>query len=169
MQLEDLKKQVMKQAAEKGFGTKPRDIIVSEKIALIHSEISEAYDAYLQDELEGKDGFYEELGDALQRVLHLGGIFGIIFPISPNKDLDGISSGSADGKIAKLHKIVSECWENYRHKKMEKFKDGLIRLAYTIIKMSEDYRFSLDEAILKKMANNKDRKWNKKEMHEKFV
>ena len=37
---------IMKQAKEKGFGTKPEDVNVAEKIALIHSEISEAFEAY---------------------------------------------------------------------------------------------------------------------------
>ncbi len=68
---------VMQQAKEKGFGTRPQDIDVAEKIALIHSEISEAYDAYRHKNIDGKDGFKEELGDAVQRILHLCGIFDI--------------------------------------------------------------------------------------------
>lgn len=67
----------MAQAEEKGFGTKPDDIVVSEKIALIHSEISEAFDAYRHKNLDGKDGFNEELGDAIQRILHLCGVMDI--------------------------------------------------------------------------------------------
>ena len=67
----------MSQAKEKGFGTKPEEINVGEKIALIHSEISEAFEAYRNKNIDGKDGFKEELGDAIQRILHLCGIFGI--------------------------------------------------------------------------------------------
>jgi len=65
---------VMAQAEEKGFGVKEEDIGVSEKIALIHSEVSEAYDSYRKKEIEH---FKEELGDAVQRILHLCGIFDI--------------------------------------------------------------------------------------------
>lgn len=68
---------IMEQAAEKGFGVEPADIDVAEKIALIHSEISEAYYAYRHKNMDGRDGFCEELGDAVQRILHLCGIFGI--------------------------------------------------------------------------------------------
>lgn len=68
---------ILEQAKEKGFGTKPEEINVGEKIALIHSEISEAYEAYRHKNIDGKDGFKEELGDVIQRVLHLCGIFDI--------------------------------------------------------------------------------------------
>ncbi len=67
----------MKQAKEKGFGINMRDINVGEKIALIHSEISEAFEAYRHKNINGKDGFKEELGDAIQRILHLAGMFDI--------------------------------------------------------------------------------------------
>ncbi len=67
----------MKQAKEKCFGVKPEEVNVGEKIALIHSEISEAFEAYRHKNIDGKDGFKEELGDAVQRILHLCGIFDI--------------------------------------------------------------------------------------------
>ena len=75
--LNEFTKLVLEQAEEKGFGTKPEEINVGEKIALIHSEISEAYEAYRHKNIDGKDGFQEELGDAIQRILHLCGIFNI--------------------------------------------------------------------------------------------
>lgn len=68
---------IMEQAKEKGFGTTPAEIDVPEKIALIHTEVSEAYTAYRHKNIQGKDGFEEELGDVLQRVLHLCGALGI--------------------------------------------------------------------------------------------
>ena len=68
---------IMEQAKEKKFGIKPNEIDVPEKIALIHSEISEAYEAFRHKNIDGKDGFKEELGDAIQRIMHLCGIFSI--------------------------------------------------------------------------------------------
>jgi len=73
-QLTDL---IMEQAKQKGFGIKPDEINVAEKIALIHSEISEAFESYRHKNIAGKDGFTEELGDAIQRILHLCGVFNI--------------------------------------------------------------------------------------------
>lgn len=75
--LKQLSRLVMEQAKVKGFGTKPEDIDVAEKIALIHSEISEAYEAYRHKNLNDKDGFAEEMGDAIQRILHLCGALGV--------------------------------------------------------------------------------------------
>jgi hypothetical protein len=43
---------IMQQAKEKGFGTKPEEINVAEKIALIHSEISEAFEAYRHNNID---------------------------------------------------------------------------------------------------------------------
>lgn len=71
MTLKELIWAIMLQAKEKWFGTKPEDINVAEKIALIHSEVSEAFEAYRHKNIDGKDGFKEELWDVIQRVLHL--------------------------------------------------------------------------------------------------
>ncbi len=68
--LQELTLLVLDQAKKKGFGIRPADISVAEKIALIHSEVSEAYEAYRHKNMNGKDGVGEELGDAIQRILH---------------------------------------------------------------------------------------------------
>lgn len=92
LSIKQLSDEIMQQAKDKGFGVKPEDVNVPEKIALIHSEISEAFEAYRHKNMEGKDGFEEELGDAVQRILHLCGIFNIdieesiIKKIEANKD-----------------------------------------------------------------------------------
>ena len=68
---------LQQQAKQKGFGNSPEEINISEKIALIHSEISEAHEAYRHKKMDGKDGFGEELGDAVQRIVHLCAILDI--------------------------------------------------------------------------------------------
>jgi len=75
--LNELKELVMAQAAEKGFGVKPEDVNVSEKLALIHSEVSEALEAYRHKKFEGRHCFGEELADVIQRTLHLAGVMGV--------------------------------------------------------------------------------------------
>ena len=75
--LKQLTTLVLEQAKEKGFGSKPEEINVAEKIALIQSEVSEAYEAYRHKNMRGKDGFAEEMGDAIQRILHLCGVLNV--------------------------------------------------------------------------------------------
>ena len=86
--LRQLTKLIIEQAKQKGFGTKPEEINVAEKIALIHSEISEAFEAYRKNNLDGKDGFKEELGDAVQRILHLCGVMDVDIEKEILKKLD---------------------------------------------------------------------------------
>jgi len=92
LSIKELQDLILKQAKEKGFGTKPEEINVAEKIALIHSEISEAFEAYRRKNINDKDGFKEELSDAIQRILHLCAIFDIdiekevLKKIESNKD-----------------------------------------------------------------------------------
>ena len=92
MTIPELTALILEQAYIKEFGTNPKDINVPEKMALIHSEVSEAFEAYRHNNMDGKDGFKEELGDIVQRVLHLCGIFEIdieqeiLKKINSNKD-----------------------------------------------------------------------------------
>jgi len=64
-------------AAEKKWGIKPEEVNTLEKFALVHSEISEAIEAYRRKNLDGKDGLAEELADAVIRITHLAGIYKI--------------------------------------------------------------------------------------------
>jgi len=77
MNLDNIKELILKQAKEKGFGTKLNEINVTEKILLLHSEISEAYDSYRKKNIEGEHGFKEEMADVLIRTIHLCAIFDI--------------------------------------------------------------------------------------------
>ena len=75
--IQELTDIILSQAKVKGFGVMPEEISVYEKIALIHSEVSEALDAYRYKNMNGKDGFAEELADVMIRVLHLAGVYKI--------------------------------------------------------------------------------------------
>lgn len=85
---------ILQQAKEKGWRIKPEETNMGEKIALIHSELSEAFNAYRHRNMNGKDGFNEEMADIIIRILHLCGIYDIdiqkeiIKKINLNKNRD---------------------------------------------------------------------------------
>jgi len=77
MELKDIQKKILDMAKEKGWGTKPEEIIFAEKIALLHSEVSETLEAYRHSNMAGSDGVAEELADVMMRTLQLAGIYNI--------------------------------------------------------------------------------------------
>ena len=77
LSIKDVSKLVHNLAKEKNLGTKPEEINTLEKIALIHSEVSELLEAFRDNNMTGKDGFSEEIADILIRVLHLALIHGV--------------------------------------------------------------------------------------------
>jgi len=75
--LDELKKLVMAQAAEKRWGVRAENVNIPEKLALLHSEVSEVFEAYRHKRFEGRHGFGEELADVLVRTLHLAGLMDV--------------------------------------------------------------------------------------------
>jgi len=92
--IKELSDLIIIQAKEKGFGVSLEEIDVAEKFALIHGEVAEAFEAYRHKKNEGKDGLSMEMGDIIQRVLHLSAILeidiqkAILKKMDINKDRD---------------------------------------------------------------------------------
>jgi NTP pyrophosphatase (non-canonical NTP hydrolase) len=77
MELKVIQEKILALAKEKGWGTDPQDVLFAEKIALLHSEVSEVLEAYRKGEMTGPHGVARELGDVVARALHLAGIYNI--------------------------------------------------------------------------------------------
>jgi NTP pyrophosphatase (non-canonical NTP hydrolase) len=85
MNIYDLQNEAHETAVEKGWWDDVDPVkSIPEKLALIHSEISEALEAYRDDQMgywqteEGKpEGFGVELADAIIRILDLAGALNI--------------------------------------------------------------------------------------------
>jgi len=71
MTIKELTKEIMKIAKKKGFGVSKSEINVGEKFALIHSQISSAYEGYRNKKIKGEWSFENEMAGAIQRILHL--------------------------------------------------------------------------------------------------
>ncbi len=65
---------IMQQAEEKGWGTTQVDVNVGEKIALIHAEVTEAFEEYRKNNIHGIDGMDGEMASLIISILHLSGI-----------------------------------------------------------------------------------------------
>ena len=70
---DQIKKAYRKKALENHPDRNPDDKQAEQRF----KEISEAYEAFRHKNMQDKDGFAEELGDAVQRILHLADIFDI--------------------------------------------------------------------------------------------
>jgi hypothetical protein len=77
MTIKKLSEKVMKQAEAKGFGVTPEEISVAEKFALIHAQISAAYEGYRHKKMDGPYSFSNEMAGAIQRTIHLCGVLDI--------------------------------------------------------------------------------------------
>lgn len=73
--LEQIIDDIITLARDKHWGIEPTEVNLPEKFALLHSEVSEAYEAFRRDNFDGKDGVREELADIAIRLFHLSAIF----------------------------------------------------------------------------------------------
>lgn len=192
--LEDLKQLVMEQAKAKGFGTKPEEVNVPEKILLMATEVWEArevyellkdfYEAYdkfpgifyrrnpdfkrneFRDHLKGR--FNEEIGDILQRDLHLGGIFEVDFskPDIPSEYQKYLNRYCEDKSLHEVHSLIMHCSDSYRHKKMDDFYIRIQQIADHCVSIANDYKFDIEEVVKKKIEINKNRIWSTKDLNE---
>jgi len=164
MDLEAIKLQNLKIAKEKGFGVALDDISVPEKFALIHSEISEAYDGYVKHNFKERHSFEEELADVLLRVLHLGGAMEMNFSDYFEKIIN--LPASIEGKLILLHQAVSEAYEAYRQKNMELCKEKIFNIIDMVLAIATSEHVNLEAAVMTKMEINRNRVWNKNLLNE---
>jgi len=102
MTIQELTDLILAQAKEKGWGATKEEIQLPEQIALIHSEISEIFEAYRHKNFEGEHGVQEEFADVLMRVLHVAGALEIDIEAELLKKIE--RNKKRDWKWDNLHK-----------------------------------------------------------------
>lgn len=164
MNLEKIKLENLEIAKSKGFGITLSDISFPEKIALIHSEISEAYQALQLNNFENRHGFHEEIADVMLRLLHLAGILEINF--TSFKQIDFENNTSLENMMLNLHNLISEGYEFYRSKKLDLTKEKIIEAVSLVLLIADFKNIDLEAEIFKKMEINKNRVWDKQFLNE---
>lgn len=166
--LNRLGKLICEQAKEKGWGYTKNDLIVSEKMILISTEITELEEARSSKTALPKDTMASEYADVLTRTLHLGTAWKIDF----NKERKYRSKIKSKHNrfqlldLLYLHDLVAKGFEYYRKKKIGLFKKYLYVLAHEVVILSESERVDIEKGAIEKMKINKPRVWSKKDINE---
>lgn len=168
-----LAKQVHNDNVDKGFW--PADIMdrnVGEALALVHSEITEAYEASLEpssmdDKLTDYPAVWVEIADAIIRVLDLGYAHGAVF----SNDYTNVVAhqfaydnqfGSVNDDFMELHSAVSIALESHRKRSKSAengsllYKADLSTLLGKLIGFTIKYNIPL-EVIDAKLSYNRSR------------
>lgn len=165
--LNGLGKAICEQAKDKGWGYTKETLVVSEKMILISTEITELEEARDNKDTLPKDTMASEYADVLTRTLHLGTAWGVDF----NKEFNYMSKiKSTIGKfdnldLLYLHNLVAKGYEAYRHKEIPEFMDFLKLIAYEVIKMSEADQVDIEKGAREKMEINIPRAWSKNDLN----
>lgn len=127
-------------------------------LALIHSEISEAWEAKQSDLGEL---FAEELADVAIRIIDMMEGLGLETPIDrldalPGTPIEGLESG-LDGRINDLHFAVSQALEEFRQNKKPAFSFWIAAAFVDIATICVVCRIDLNAEIKAKVAKNRQR------------
>lgn len=158
---------ILKQAEEKGWGHTKEMLVVSEKMILMHTEISELVEALGKKPLRPKDTIEAECAGILLRTLHLGRAWGVDFDedMAYKSRFVKAREYPTDADYLYLHTLISKGYDNYRHKKLKVYKRFLYRLAREVVKMTELMEIDLEKTVLGNIEINKARTWSAKKLN----
>ena len=169
MTLNELGDLVLKQAEEKGWGHTKEMLNVAEKMMLIITEITEFELALKTNPTNPKDTIQAENAAILIRTLHLGRAWGVDF----NAELEfeskfrGVAfEGVTDKDLLYLYSLVSDAYENYRHKENDIFKKYLYIIAKEVVYLTEGVGRNVETIVLETIEINKARVWDKTKFQE---
>ena len=161
--IKELQADVYDNAEKHGWWDKERP--VPEMIALLHSEVSEAFEAYCDNKFvttlspSGKpEGFYSEIADVVIRALDMAGgaQSNLNFDTAP---IHSYAISDESNSLNKLHKSISDMLENLRLKDhtADMYDNDLSKIISICFSFDDpEYPFLMNE-IEKKHAYNKTR------------
>lgn len=168
MKLNEIGKLILKQAEDKGWGHTKELLNVAEKTILIATEITELREATMSVTSAPKDTIESEMADILMRTLHLGLTWEIDFDtelIFESRFMDRKIQSLSDDDYLYLYSLVTNAYDEYRHKEVEKFKELLKIIALEILFLANDLSLDITAACLNKIYINESRVWDKEKLH----
>ena len=182
MNLAELQKEAHAIAKEHGWWDQDKPRTFGDLCALVHSEVSEAFEAYRKNGLKDwrshtySDGFVDEhpqgekpegvaseLADGVIRVADMAEWYGVRFPTnSENSAVWHIkNTGTFGDWIAECHSVVSEVLATFKRfpANPEIIDGSLWGLLGHVFSMAAHYGIDLDAAIAAKMEYNRGRSY----------
>ena len=133
---------------------------IGEMMVLIHSEVSEAYDAWINNDMDEKLphrlGVEVELADTLIRIFDLAGYLNLKLDDWTHKEIVSNQSLSS-WHFSDVHSSISNAYENYRKSNMEMIDLSLGTTLQKIIVMCELANLDIEGAIEEKLEFNANR------------
>lgn len=170
MKIASLQSEIHQNSINHGFWLQGSERPVPEVVALIHSELSEAWDAYLANESNRRlvggskaalefftDEFKEEIVDTAIRIMDACGGYGIDLETEILNVVQPIphNTGETMVDLLGLHSSTSRILELYR--KGENWREGLVFLAYSVFQFAAGVTIAFEDEIRKKMEKNQKR------------
>jgi NTP pyrophosphatase (non-canonical NTP hydrolase) len=155
-------------AVEKGWHLAPREF--GTLIALIHSEITEVYEAFAFDEDKA-----DECADILIRIFDLAGLykydlenayyyrFGFRTLEEQLESMEKKTNRSLEKFLMDMHRSVSKVLETYREKDDEnkemRIMIGFVQVCLNVCDLAKTYDLDLPAAVYAKLEKNKIRQF----------
>ena len=168
MKLSEIGQRILKQAEDKGWGHTKESLNVAEKTMLIATEITELREATTTVVSSPKDTIESETADILMRTLHLGTAWGIDFDseeIFTSRFKDHEIKSITDDDYLYLYFLVTNAYDQYRHKEIDNFKMSLKIIALEVNYLAQDLDMDIATACLNKISINESRVWDKEKLN----
>ena len=131
---------------------------IGEMMVLIHSEVSEAYDAWVNDEMDDKLphrlGVEVEIADTLIRIFDLCGYQNLSLE---NSTIIPTFGNNIEKAFNLIHLHISNAYEGYRKSNITKLEENLTTVICIINNIAETKDYNLVEAVDEKLAFNATR------------
>ena len=143
----------------------PLDRNVGEMMVLIHSEVSEAYDAWRSDSMDDKLphrlGVEVELADTLIRIFDLAGYLKLQITQSGSnivkESITSLPKAFINEIFNNIHYFISEAYEGYRKLNLDKLSENLSAVTGLINLLGIFLKIDISGAIEEKLEYNANR------------